>query len=511
MPDNSARKRLNSTRKMYAGGCSALAVVVLIMGSQGLETAVANGDTRTISLHHIHTNEDITITFKRDGRYDEEALKKLNWFVRDWRREEEIAMDPRLFDLVWEASREVGGDKVIHVVCGYRSPATNAMLRARSNGVAKFSQHTLGKAMDFFIPGASLEELRNTGLRLQRGGVGYYPTSGSPFVHLDVGNVRHWGPAISDTEMARIMSSHPVHVAAVSNVAKRAAPSVSTKKSIPVASPGEDEDEVVAAKPKPAPVRTAAAVKTNTFTVASLESKPVEASRPASAAAPAVAIPLERPAKAAATMSSDGGRFAAAPAAKPIAPDTTASTVTWPVRKVDNDRLPTELPLAYASPLVPGAATAMRPEPMAKLAATHDNVTTVAKKTVVRTASLEPVAHRAEPALHVAAEPAATRVAALGGTTVTTKVVVANAGMRYDDPWLRAMIMAPSLWDSMTATLYGTPDLSELRTLMRKPSSALTMSFNDDPYSGMSPDRFRGDAVVFLTTHPFAQRTASLR
>jgi uncharacterized protein YcbK (DUF882 family) len=139
---------------MYAGGCSALAAVVLIMGSRGLETAVANGDTRTISLHHIHTNEDITITFKRDGRYDEEALKKLNWFVRDWRKEEEIAMDPRLFDLVWEASREVGGDKVIHVVCGYRSPATNAMLRARSSGVAKFSQHPLGKAMDFFIPGS---------------------------------------------------------------------------------------------------------------------------------------------------------------------------------------------------------------------------------------------------------------------------------------------------------------------------------------------------------------------
>jgi hypothetical protein len=414
------------------------------------------------------------------------------------------------------------------------------MLRARSNGVAKFSQHTLGKAMDFFIPGASLEELRNTGLRLQRGGVGYYPTSGSPFVHLDVGNVRHWGPAISDTEMARIMSSHPVHVAAASNGAKRAAPSVSIKKSIPVASPGEDE-EVVAAKPKPAPVRTAAPAKTNTFTVASLESRPVEASRPASAAAPAVAVPIERPAKAAATttMSSDGARAAppaaidrtrlaslppnpsptgAVPAAKPSAPDTTASTVTWPVRGVDNDRVPTEMALAYGNPLAPGAATAMRQDPMAaKPTASHDNVTTVAKKTVVRTASLEPVAHRAEPASHAAAEPAATHVAALGGAavttgaTVTTKVVVANAGMRYDDPWLRAMIMAPSLWDSMTATLYGTPDLSELRTLMRKPSSTLKLSFNDDPYSGMSPNRFRGEAVVFLTTHAFTQRTASLR
>src|SRR6516225_8233385 len=87
------------------------------------------------------------------------------------------------------------------------------MLRARSSGVADHSQHMLGKAMDFYIPGASLEELRNVGLRLQRGGVGYYPTSGSPFVHLDVGNVRHWGPPIGDAEMAKIMSGHTVHVA----------------------------------------------------------------------------------------------------------------------------------------------------------------------------------------------------------------------------------------------------------------------------------------------------------
>src|SRR5580693_6071695 len=173
-------------RKLYGVTLAALA---LLIGGRGLETAVANGDTRTISLHHIHTNEDITITFKRDGRYDEEALKKLNWFVRDWRKDEEIAMDPHLYDLVWEAAREAGGNKVIYVVCGYRSPETNAMLHARSNGVADHSQHMLGKAMDFYIPGASLEELR------------------------DVGNVRHWGPSIGDAEIAKIMSGHAVHVA----------------------------------------------------------------------------------------------------------------------------------------------------------------------------------------------------------------------------------------------------------------------------------------------------------
>ena len=552
MPDIRARKRLNFSRKVYAGGCSALAVIVLMLGSRGLETAVANGDTRTISLHHIHTDEDITITFKRDGRYDEEGLKKLNWFVRDWRKEEEIAMDPRLFDLVWEASREVGGDKVIHVVCGYRSPATNAMLRARSSGVAKFSQHTLGKAMDFFIPGASLEELRNVGLRLQRGGVGYYPTSGSPFVHLDVGNVRHWGPPIGDAEMARIMGGHSVHVATSADGAKPdlskhdpsrhggpspAALAGSQKKSVPAASHGEDEDEVVAAKP--AAVRAAAApARANTFSLASLDSKPAELGRPVGAAAvAAVPLPHGRPAKTATTLSSDeaGARApepaaaertrlaSLAPSAKAVEPATTARTVAWPVR-VDNDRVPNDLALAYATPHATlGATSAMRPEPMgdanrfvpaaaAKSAPPHDdNVTTVTKKTVVRTAALDPVAARSEPDAR-AVEPAKAAAAAVGSnTTVTTKTVVANAGMRYDDPWLRAMIMTPSITDSMTATLYGTPDLTELRNLMRKPNSSLMMSFHDDAYPGMAPDRFRGEAVVFLSTRAFIQRTASLR
>jgi uncharacterized protein YcbK (DUF882 family) len=522
---------------MYAGGCSALAVIVLMMGSQGLETAVANGDTRTISLHHIHTNEDITITFKRDGRYDEDALKKLNWFVRDWRKEEQIAMDPHLFDLVWEASREVGGDKVIHVVCGYRSPETNAMLRARSNGVAKFSQHTLGKAMDFYIPGASLEALRNAGLRLERGGVGYYPTSGSPFVHLDVGNVRHWGPSIGDAEMARIMNGKPVQVATLASADKRGgSPAQSShKKNVPAASRGDDEDEVVASKP--APIRPAAPARANTFTVASLDSKPVELSRPANVAATAtVPVPHERPKMIAmTTMSSDeaGARApaepaatdrkklaTAAPVAKSVESETTGA-VMWPVRGSENDRVPLDMALAYATPQAPlGASTAMRPEPMgdalthfvpapaAKPAAPHDNanrdnVTTVAKKTVARVASLEPDTHRTEPAT--------ASTAALGGTTVTAKVVVANAGMRYDDPWLRAMIMAPNLTDSMTATLYGRPDLAELRNLMNKPNSSLMLSFQDDPYAGMAPDRFGGEAVVFLSTRAFTQRTAALR
>ena len=126
--------------------------------NDSLQNASAEGDTRTLSFHHVHTGEDVTITFKRNGRYDDAALKKLDWFMRDWRKEKSTRMDPHLFDLLWEAYREVGATQPIDVVCGYRSPETNSMLRRRSNGVAQFSQHISGQAMDFFIPGVPLEK-----------------------------------------------------------------------------------------------------------------------------------------------------------------------------------------------------------------------------------------------------------------------------------------------------------------------------------------------------------------
>src|ERR671918_635683 len=86
-----------------AGQCIALAALILVAGNRSLQTAIAEGDTRTLSFHHAHTGEDITVTFKRNGRYDQDALAKLNWFMRDWRKNEQKSMDPHLFDLLWEA------------------------------------------------------------------------------------------------------------------------------------------------------------------------------------------------------------------------------------------------------------------------------------------------------------------------------------------------------------------------------------------------------------------------
>jgi uncharacterized protein YcbK (DUF882 family) len=179
---------------------------MLALGFSLSAAVAARAETRTLKLYFIHTKERAEITFKRNGRYDQAGLKKINRFLRDWRRNEPARMDPRLLDLVWETYRASGARDYIHVVSAYRSPATNSMLRSRSKGVAEKSQHMLGKALDFYIPGVPLRKLRDSGLRMQVGGVGYYPRSGSPFVHLDVGNVRHW-PRMSRKELVSVFPS----------------------------------------------------------------------------------------------------------------------------------------------------------------------------------------------------------------------------------------------------------------------------------------------------------------
>ena len=163
----------------------------------------AAASERALYLYYTHTKETARIVFKRNGQYVQSGLNELNQFLRDWRRNEPTKMDPRLFDLVWEVYQEVGGSQPVNIVSAYRSPATNAMLAANSNGVADNSQHMRGTAMDFFIPGVPLARLRAAAMRKQVGGVGYYPTSGSPFVHLDTGSVRAW-PRMTRAQLKEI-------------------------------------------------------------------------------------------------------------------------------------------------------------------------------------------------------------------------------------------------------------------------------------------------------------------
>jgi uncharacterized protein YcbK (DUF882 family) len=180
-------------------GSLALLATVFSMGSA---VSVPEGN-RALKIYHVHTGEKQVIVFKRNGVYDKDGLRQLNWILRDWRKNRPTNMDPHEMDLLWQVYAATGSDEYIHIVCGYRSPATNSMLRSRSRGVAKHSQHMLGKAVDFFIPGVPLAKLREIGLRMQVGGVGYYPTSGSPFVHMDTGSVRMW-PRMSRAQLARV-------------------------------------------------------------------------------------------------------------------------------------------------------------------------------------------------------------------------------------------------------------------------------------------------------------------
>ncbi|MEX3010350.1 DUF882 domain-containing protein [Hoeflea sp. TYP-13] len=192
---NTIALTVNQRRRLLAA-----AVTVLVCSAAA---SPALSETRSLKLYFVHTKERATITFKKNGRYVPGGLKKLNRFLRDWRQKESTKMDPRLFDLLWEVYRASGAKKHIHVVSAYRSPKTNAMLRKRSRGVAKNSQHIQGKAMDFYLPDVSIKKLRRIGMQFQVGGVGYYPKSGSPFVHLDVGSVRSW-PRMDRKELSKV-------------------------------------------------------------------------------------------------------------------------------------------------------------------------------------------------------------------------------------------------------------------------------------------------------------------
>ena len=165
--------------------------------------AQAAEDTRTLYLHYTHNGTTGKFTFKRNGKYDQKVLQQLNVFLADWRTKKPTKMDPALFDLLWSVYREVGASQPINIVSSYRSPETNAMLRSKSSGVAKNSQHMEGKAIDFFIPGVNLSRLREVAMQHQVGGVGYYPTSGSPFVHLDTASVRAW-PRMTRAQLKKL-------------------------------------------------------------------------------------------------------------------------------------------------------------------------------------------------------------------------------------------------------------------------------------------------------------------
>ncbi len=579
MPIGKARLSLSGFFAARAGYSCCLAVLVILFGSRALQNAVAEGDTRTISLHHIHTDEDITITYKRDGVYDQAALEKLNWFLRDWRKGEKTEMDPHLIDLAWEVQREAGGKEPIWVVCGYRSPETNAMLRHRSTGVARFSQHMLGKAMDFYIPGANLEHLREIGLRLARGGVGFYPTSGSPFVHMDTGSIRMW-PRMSHQELARVFPDGktvqipsdgkplPGYALALAEIKARgnnpSDNSIETARHYgvdvgtavasnePTTNPfakllrlktsDEDDDSDSAA-----PAATASAARSKTKKViAALE----HAAEKTAAATTRVAKVAEAKLTQTAALAQPGSvavTASAAAAPRAIAAAPSASQVISSRGYWQGQTAAAGAPPAAGSPLqdalqartqAPGTQTAAGTQ----VASADPNLTgSLSPFTTVRpdhSPSNLALGYaeqpQALPSAAVAAAAAATgatddHLMAQNGMTTAAKGAVdqphssfqravqlataaAKAGERVDSPWLRAVILSPSVHHFLTTLALGARDVTSLAALMVKPASSVLMTFSTDPTMGLPHDHFaHGSAIVFLSTVTYPTHTASLQ
>jgi uncharacterized protein YcbK (DUF882 family) len=144
-----------------------------------------------LHLYNTHTAERIRIVYRRGDQYLPDALAKLDYFLRDHRTGEVRHFDPHLYDILSELTVALGHpDGKIDIVCGYRTPSTNELLRAHTTGVAKNSLHIQAEAIDLRIPGVDTLKLRKAALSLHRGGVGYYPHS--DFIHVDVGRVRQW-------------------------------------------------------------------------------------------------------------------------------------------------------------------------------------------------------------------------------------------------------------------------------------------------------------------------------
>jgi len=155
-----------------------------------ISSSVPAEDTRRLSFFHTHTSAELSVTYYADGKYVAAAISELNHFLADFRTGDEIEMDPAVFDLLFDIQQRSGSSGAYQVISAYRSPATNEMLRGRSGGVARNSQHLLGKAIDVRLTDLDTATLRDVALSLERGGVGHY--SESDFVHVDTGPVRRW-------------------------------------------------------------------------------------------------------------------------------------------------------------------------------------------------------------------------------------------------------------------------------------------------------------------------------
>ena len=519
-----------------------LASLLLLLGAGSVHDASALNETRTLSFHHTHSDEDLTITFKRDGRYDEDALKKLNHYLRDWRTQDETVMDRHLFDILWEVYRDVDGKQPIQIISSYRSPATNAMLRRRAahTGVARYSQHMLGHAMDFFIPGVPLEQIRYAGLRLQRGGVGFYPTSGSPFVHLDTGNIRHW-PRMTHDQLVRVFpDGRTVHVPsdgvplkgyelARADIEKRGNGDDATAGRSSLfarlfrGQPSEDDEESAAnADARPTQVASAASPPERTPDTKSAGGKAANARGKFASAIQLAAADSQLVQQTPATQAAATG--SGTPPRQETAPQSVADIINARGFWGDNPATPTQATpeqvaaltarrvVSSIAPQPDANAPAMQAMAFAPLASSSVDRANVATASAPVSTRSRPSARSSAPATEINTVAAkGTQGSAQGQDSLITTATRISASPNSDSSWTRMMVLAPSASRAMSVTILGDADLTVMRSYFVKPQTTLAMTFSDDPMPGLSYDQFSGSAAVKLETKSFVVRAASLR
>jgi uncharacterized protein YcbK (DUF882 family) len=180
-------EKAKSRRGFLTMGIGAAAALVV---ANPVEAAVRRLPERSLHLYNTHTGESLKSVYWAEGRYQTKTIAQISRFLRDHRNGSIHPIDPRLLDLMVSVQHKVGGKGAIHIISGYRSPATNAVLASYSDGVATHSLHMEGKAVDIRLPGHSLRYVGRAAKALKGGGVGIYPDS--DFVHIDTGRIRTW-------------------------------------------------------------------------------------------------------------------------------------------------------------------------------------------------------------------------------------------------------------------------------------------------------------------------------
>ena len=446
-------------------------------------------------------------------------------------------MDPHLFDILWEVYRDVDGKKPIQIISSYRSPATNAMLHRRSSGVARFSQHMLGHAMDFFIPGVPLERIRVRRLRLQRGGVGYYPTSGSPFVHLDTGSIGHW-PGMTHDQLAKVFpDGRTVHLPTdgkplkgyelaradieardgSDNALKRSSPSLWAK--LFKQKSNDDDDDEAVSTPRPTAQQVADAAQAISAANKAADSKSAEA----------VPMPRSKPPAASAFQLASADMQVVQPAKpKPAAADTAEAKPQNPADIINargfwgdagaapQQATPAQIAALKARQAVAPAdpqSTASVSSAMQALAYAPASAPRVDRANIV--AASAPIPRNARPAPHNAAAVATEiNTVATKGTQGQSGVIATStriSAAKGNDIWLRVVMLAPSASTSMFTTVLGDTDMTLMKNYFAKPQAVVAMTFSDDPQMGLQSERFTGSVTARLTTTSFVLQTASLR